>query len=196
MTDLGDERWTQIRYDYEHTGRPIVDICAEHGISANTLRDRVRRWDWTKRRTPIPRQGPPAAAAPKIEMETEASARVADVSALTEPNTDPAAIAPRLQGAVARVLPAIEAIIARLGAQPLAPRELEQTARALGALTRTLRELNALLSQQQTRTVVDYDDMPEDLDAFRNELAQRIDALLAEPPEEDCGGEAGDTMPR
>ena len=45
MTEpTGDERWTQIRYDYEHTDRPIVDICAEHGISANTLRDRVRRW--------------------------------------------------------------------------------------------------------------------------------------------------------
>ena len=53
------EAWAQIRYDYEHTERPIEDICAEHGISSGTLRDRMRRWGWTRRRPPIPRQGPP-----------------------------------------------------------------------------------------------------------------------------------------
>jgi hypothetical protein len=37
--------------------------------------------------------------------------------------------------------------------------------------------LNGLLSQPQAvagRGACDYDDMPEDLDAFRNELARRI----------------------
>jgi hypothetical protein len=107
---------------------------------------------------------------------------VAPSEATTAPDAaDPASIAPRLQGAVARVLPAIETIIARLSAGPLQPRELEQTARALGALTRTLRELNALLAQHQTQAAVPYDDMPEDLDAFRDDLARRIDALLDEP---------------
>ena len=47
-----------------------------------------------------------------------------------------------------------------------------------------MRELNALLAQQP-RAAVPYDDMPEDLDAFRNELARQIDALLASPADED-----------
>ena len=63
MPEPTSDAWTQIRYDYEHSSRPIVDICAEHGISPNTLRDRVRRWHWTRRRAPIPREGPPAMAA-------------------------------------------------------------------------------------------------------------------------------------
>jgi hypothetical protein len=41
--DLLPESWAQIRYDYEHTDRPIEDICAKHGISSGTLRDRMRR---------------------------------------------------------------------------------------------------------------------------------------------------------
>jgi hypothetical protein len=240
MTEpTGDERWTQIRYDYEHTDRPIVDICAEHGISANTLRDRVRRWGWTKRRAPISREGPPAMATPRIETEAEALARfttprwgevgsqrdpgegvpaietpepphpnplpkgereqtvhVADVSPSAAPtDADPATIAPRLQSAVARVLPAIEAIIAQLGTQPLRPREMEQTARALGALTRTLRELNALLAQHPPRADEDDDPVPEDIDEFRYELARRIRAFIAARRDNNSGGGATDETP-
>jgi hypothetical protein len=92
-----------------------------------------------------------------------------------------------LQSAVARVLPAIEATIARLAAGPQRPREMEQAGRALGALTRTLRELNALLSEHNARAAVTctcHDDMPEDLDAFREELARRIDAFVASRADE------------
>jgi hypothetical protein len=68
----------------------------------------------------------------------------------------------RLQSAVARVLPAIEATLARLGAAPMPPREMEQAARALSSLTRTLRELNGLLEQH--KAPADRDDGPEDID--------------------------------
>ena len=54
-SELTNEAWAQIRYDYEHTERPLGDICGEHGISTGTLRDRVRRWNWTRRRLPIRR---------------------------------------------------------------------------------------------------------------------------------------------
>jgi hypothetical protein len=65
------------------------------------------------------------------------------------------------------VLPAIEAIVARIGPQATHPREMEQAGRALSSLTRTLRELNTLLSEQQARApagrICDcHDDMPED----------------------------------
>ena len=88
-------------------------------------------------------------------------------------------IVPRLQSAVARVLPAIEATIARLADGN--PRDVEQAGRALSSLTRTLRELNALLAQHKTRldAAEPYDDMPEDIDAFRINLARRIEAFVA-----------------
>ena len=60
--------WAQIRYAYEHTGRPIEEICAAHGISSGTLRDRMRRWGWKKRRPPIPREGPPAGEVRETEV--------------------------------------------------------------------------------------------------------------------------------
>ncbi len=246
MTELTPEAWTQIRHDYEHSDRPVEDICAEHGISSGTLRDRMRRWNWTRRREPIPRQGPPAVAArhseafspPPVRTRIDASRRpgtgsanggegsgvgglcaagtaelppptplrLADASRSDPPHrfagggmedaapppasgadaqADAAAIVPRLQSAAARVLPAIEATIARLAAEPLRPREMEQTARALGTLTRTLRELNALLAQHPLGGGGDFDDMPEDIDAFRDELARKIDAFVASRTGED-----------
>ncbi len=208
--DLTIETWAQIRYDYEHTDRPVADICAEHGFSSGTLRDRVRRWNWTPRREPIPREGPPAVA--RIEQPPQTVANIETVTPTPDPSpqepapgraqarpgwggapaefaapivpdhaanaeADAAGIVPRLQSAVARVLPAIEATLQRLAAGPMRPREMEQTARALGALMRTLRELNALLAQQTLRAVHD-DPVPEDVDEFRFELARRIHAFI------------------
>ena len=218
--ELTSEAWAQIRYDYEHTDRPVEDICAEHDISSGTLRDRMRRWGWTRRRAPIPREGPPPAPAPQIDpaapplptgqesdtvapslaaaprIETAAPCLVAvphlaaggDAGTPGEP--DDRAIVPRLQRAVARVLPAIETIVAKLGAEPAHPREIERAARALAALTRILRELNNLLSQRQAAAADDpaADDSPEDIDAFRLDLARRIDAFVASRTGEDNGG--------
>ena len=187
--DLTPEAWAQIRYDYEHSDRPIGDICAEHGISSGTLRDRMRRWRWTRRRVPIPFEGPPAATPldmPPLPAERAsgpealpcAASSPGDTAAPGPPDDRP--IAERLQGAVERVLPAIEGTLARLGTTPAHPRELERTARALGALTRTLRELSGLLAQHQTEPPCDCPRTPEEMDAMRFELARKINALVAE----------------
>jgi len=196
------EAWTRIRYDYEHTDRPVEDICAEHGISSGTLRDRMRRWGWTRRRPPIPRDGPPPASTPQVDMAPLASSSelpiemaapllsAAAQAELAEPSVeaapdgaadqspgaarelDSATIARGLQRAAGRVLPAIETIIVQLGARPMHPREMERAARALSALTRTLRELNGLLERHAAPAA--HDDMPEDIDEFRRHLARRI----------------------
>ena len=186
--DLPPEAWAQIRHDYEHTETPVGDICAEHGISAGTLRDRMRRWRWTRRRQPIPSEGPPPTAVPRIEhpapffpaapqIDTAAPQAAAGEGAGVPLNADPALIVPRLKGAVARVLPAIEATVAKLAAGSTHPREMEQAGRALGSLTRTLRELNALLGQYPEPA--DNDRGPEDNDEFIRDLARRMDAFAA-----------------
>ena len=197
MPNLTPEAWAQIRADYEHTERPIEDICAGHGISSGTLRDRVRRWHWTRRRQPIPFDGPPpvpprVVLAPQraaVSTEADATALPAEgetaptphdvVGAPPEPaDVSPAVIAQRLQGAVARVLPAIETTLGRIATDANHPHELENAARALGALTRTLRELNALLGQHAVPEDREY----ESLDDFRAELARKIDAIVAQRP--------------
>ena len=204
MPTLTPEAWAQIRADYEHSERPIEDICAAHGISSGTLRDRMRRWDWMRRRPPIPLDGPPPISPPPLaptplRAVAQAAALVApDVpadpaiapaapDALPVPHAatretehapveaTPALIAQRLQGAVARVLPAIEATLGRLAAAGTHPREMEHASRALGALTRTLRELNALLGQHSAA-----DDGPDNLDDFRLDLMRKMDAIIAE----------------
>jgi hypothetical protein len=251
MPALTDEAWAQIRYDYEHTDRPVGDICAAHGISSGTLRDRMRRWNWTRRRSAIARQGPPALMPPvALEMpklwplasaqlrgdepsersqpaegpltpdpspqapapgcaharpgcegaQAEFAAPIVPATA-ADAEADPASIAPRLQSAVARLLPAIEAAIAKLAAGPQHARAMEQTARTLGTLTRTLRELNALLAQHAP-PAHDNDPIPENIDEFRTELARRIRAFVAarraEKGEADApsgAGEAGRSVP-
>ncbi len=265
---LTGEAWAQIRCDYEHTERPIEDICAEHGISSGTLRDRMRRWGWTRRRPPIPRQGPPPlpappetrpvvraapplAATPAFDVEAvpaldndsphpaaahrQAGAGCVNLPAAlggdpppTEPERgraqarpgwgvvdesvaasdaahaapanasedagpggtgDDSMLVPRLQGAVARVLPAIETIVARLAAGATHPREMEQAGRALGALTRALRELNGLLDDRRPpeardgpagkAAADDEPDEPRDIEEFRQELIRRMNAIVA-----------------
>jgi hypothetical protein len=142
--------------------------------------------------TAVPLPSVASQAGPSAGPSIDASAASGnDTTAPAE--SDPAAIVPRLQSAVARVLPAIEATLARIGPEATHPRQLEQAGRALSALTRTLRELNTLLSEQQARApagrICDCDDdMPRDLDAFRFELARRIHAFVDARTEEAKGG--------
>jgi hypothetical protein len=71
---LSAEDWSRVRYEYESTHRKVFEICAEHGISAGTLRDRVRRWGWKRRWSgPVPRQGPPPMAVSIIEAHAPES---------------------------------------------------------------------------------------------------------------------------
>lgn len=70
----------------------------------------------------------------------------------------------------------------RRGAQQ--PTDRERDARVLAVLVRTLRDLNAF--DQATKAAgaamdpAEHDDMPTDIDEFRNELARRINAFVDE----------------
>ena len=162
---LTPETWAQIRYDYEHTDRPVEDICAEHGISSGTLRNRMRRWHWTRRRSAIPREGPPAflivdgTIAPSgpatIVAQPATRALAPDARAATpalQPAVaEPAPLSPALQAAVKNVLPAIQQTLRHLAEGRSHPDDAGKTARALETLTRTLRELSVLSSRQRGR---------------------------------------------
>jgi hypothetical protein len=174
--------WPQIRYEYEETDKPVELIALDHRVSAGTIRDRVRRWGWTPRRMAIPHEGPPPPSEPvplphATPGDIGAPSPPAAPESLAPPPGDDGAIALRLQAALARVVPAIEATVTRLGAGPTHPREMERAARALPALTRALRELKALMGQYPAPA--NHDRGPEDPDEFVLELARRMDAFAA-----------------
>ncbi|MDO8876584.1 MAG: hypothetical protein Q8M24_23370 [Pseudolabrys sp.] len=193
MPEPTPEAWEQIRHDYEHTDRPLAHICDEHAITIPMLRYRMKKWDWTRRKPFVPRQGPAAVEAAQVE---QAAAFVPPTptptlplsgggSSVAAPHLTYAAegeegsIVPRLQSAVARVLPAIEATIARLAAGPHHPREMEQAGRTLGALTRALRELTALLAQHRAEPGNDEPPPQQNIDEFRQELSRRLKGIIA-----------------
>lgn len=215
MRTLTPDAWAAIRRDYEHSDKLIHEICAEHGISTGTLRDRMRRWGWTRRRPPIPSEGPPPVSPRGIDGPPRAMPCIAEASSpagapqpgsgappgpdapqhddagdgLPSPHlaphdgadaVDPAQTIPRLQGAIARVLPAIEANLAALAAGPAHPREMERAARAVTSLTRTLRELTALLDKAREDAAASEENH-KTLDEFRAALARKMDNILAEP---------------
>jgi hypothetical protein len=108
---------------------------------------------------PIPFEVPPAATLadmPPLPAERASGPEALPCAASPPGETaapgplDDRPIAERLQSAVSRVLPAIEGTLATLGTGAAHPRELESAARALAALTRTLRELSGLLAQHKT----------------------------------------------
>jgi hypothetical protein len=192
---LTPETWAHVRYEYERTDKPVDDICLDHGVSPSTLRDRMRRWRWTRRYEPVSPDGPPpmppretaafhgplpaggtASCENASDFAVDLAAQPADVC--DEAAADSSQIVPRLRGAVARVLPAIEATVGRLAAGPMPAREIERAARTLTAPTRTLRELNALLGQYPCAD----DDEPQSVEEFRAELARRIDGIIAQQP--------------
>jgi hypothetical protein len=199
--DLSAEAWAQIRHDYEPTDRPVDDICAEHGISAGTLRDRMRRWGWTRRRGPIMGDGQPPVAAPRIDIAPPHIVAERAFDTATPPHGDippygsaapnDRAIVPRLQSAVTRVVSAIEATVATLGAGPAHPREMERTARVLAALTRTLSELNGLLRQHGAAggRAAAWGEPYKDVETLRRDLAKKLQAFAAAEEDEADGGE-------
>ena len=166
MPALTPDAWAQIRYAYEHTDRPVEDICADYGISSGTLRDRMRRWHWRRRRPPIPREGPPACLVVDGTIApTDTAVIVAKPAAPADNSGAPAppiaalqpaaggapALSPALQEAVTTVLPAIQRELARIAQGRAYLDDAAKTARALETLTRTLRELSGLSGGPQRR---------------------------------------------
>jgi hypothetical protein len=83
----------------------------------------------------------------------------------------------RLEAAVLKELATVETMRASLGAEPLRPMDAERTARTLSTLTETLAKLRRL--RLGARPQSDLTDDILDIDAFRLDLARRIDLFVA-----------------
>jgi hypothetical protein len=99
----------------------------------------------------------------------------------------------RLEAAVLKELSVVERMRASLRTEPLRPIDAERTARTLSVLTETLAKLRRLrLGGAPQSGSIDDDDMPADIDAFRLDLARRIEAFVASrSDDEDALRDAG-----
>jgi hypothetical protein len=163
--DVAPELIAEGKYLYENTLMPIHKIGAKMGLSRTAFYMRVREWGWTPRRYSWSEAGAMRFAVPEAEATP-----APDESAKDLP------FAQRLQRVLDGELAVIERTLKVMG--PASNAEAERTARILAAISRTVQEIQTSAEGQTLSDDTDDDDVPGDIDEFREELARRIHALV------------------
>lgn len=165
---------------FEETETPQHEIAAMMGISDSTLRLRIREWGWERRPQPgqtldLLHAARGAATAAALDDAPPVAGHASD------PNSPQqrAAIAARIQNVIEREMTAVERMLDTSGT--CGESGAGNNARALAGIARTLREVALLIKPEQVTPPHEADDdpIPRDIDAFRDELARRIEAFVA-----------------
>ena len=94
--------------------------------------------------------------------------------------------AERLEALLVKEIEAEEGAREALGEAPRLRAEADACARRLAIMTQTLQTLQKIREAQPVATRCPHcDDLPEDIDAFRNELARRIEAFMESRTDEE-----------
>lgn len=175
---------SQRQRDCPPTLRNVLAQAEALAVEASTLPPRSGRADRRAsadasrggRSNQSPPEGPPDPSPPLAALAGGGEPAV--LVAEGQPALSPAE---RLEALVVKEIAAEETMRAELETRPRARGESERCARTLSILTQTLQTLQRLPGSQGSGTrVCDCDDdMPEDMDAFRDELARRIRAFVA-----------------
>ncbi len=202
------------RHRYEHTEESITSIAVDFGVHKSTLQRMAARLGWV-RHVPPPRDLPPAvrllAQAEALEKATFATGHQSprdngegpssadqtegmaehkhsadsQVTGLSPP---PGITVERLYRDVLEEITAVEALRAQLKRQPQSALDGERTARTLSSLAETVNKLQRMQCGN-LQSGQDHDDMPRDIDEFRNELARRIEAFVESRADESDAGD-------
>ncbi len=197
-----------VRHRYEDTDQPMRLIAAEFKIGISTLQSLVQKEGWAKRSqrtrdlrpasrliddvialtaSPAPQSAAPECGAALAATEPDEIANriplhveAEDPPAPAETAASAASAIERIEAFLLRQLSAEEAAHERQGAAPREPGESERSARTMSILIRALHSLRELRGDfSNSETIDSNDDMPQDIDAFRRDLARRIDAFVA-----------------
>ncbi len=176
------------RRRYEQTSEPLYAIAADFGIHRTTFTDFAQREGWVRFR-PSPRQ---LSAAARVLAQTERLE--AEASTLCLPATggagivverageaevpDIAASVDWLHREVRGQIAAVEALRARATGKRQTAQEAAVISRTLVALTGALHKLQRMTCGA-SQTGQNDDELPDNIDDFRNELARRIRAFVA-----------------
>ncbi|MBC7584160.1 MAG: hypothetical protein H7316_10470 [Tardiphaga sp.] len=176
-TTLTDEALANMRYRYVETDESAQSIADSLHINRDTITQTAKRFGWPLRRD-RPRELPAAlrVAAPAVD---DAAIELPDDPALAA-----LPLAQRLEQAVLRELAKVE----RRRSDGVRPAEAERIARTLSTLTQTLFKVRALREPGSVSADAQHDDMPADLDGFRDALARRIEAFVASRADDGLAG--------
>jgi hypothetical protein len=170
------EEISRARALYEGTEIPVRDIAKMLGIGLTTLHRKINRWGWVPRNARL--RGLDAAAKADIPVE--------EIAALAAPHVvtvEKETLIDRVRAAVEREIVAIEAVLTRVEGARLRSSDAERAARTLATLVKTMREVAALQRDEKPETEIGESgqesgrDEFRDLEAFRAELAERLDRL-------------------
>jgi len=203
-----------VRRKYLYTDETLEQIAASFRINARDISRMREQENWPSRYARIRRL-------PRLAQETQAleesvgraklvpaaGTSVPAAIAQAEPDDDRAGTAPavplpalptieRIERLVEQELAAEERARTELGASPRRRADAARCARTLATLTQTLQALARLRGGPAPNAGSDDDDMPADIDDFRNELARRIDAFVASRTDgRNAGGDSATAPP-
>lgn len=174
---------------YETTPESLDSIAIDFSSNRSTLRNVAKREGWVRFVAPprgLPRAADIAAKAEALEAEAletealEAEAGEGNGAWSLRERID------ALRNAVDEEIAAVRALRAKLKTVPHGTEAAGRTSRTLADLTATLERLHRLeIGAPQHNGQDTYDDMPADLDAFREDLARQIEAFMESRPDED-----------
>jgi hypothetical protein len=183
MRGCTPELIASVRHRHQDTTDSIAAIAADHGISERTVYRLAKEGGWVRRHDRPRFDLPPAmrlAEETRLMLEAQAAATpgpAAPIDAVDAAHTVLSHVA-RLEKLVEQEIAAEEAVRAQLGALPRKRADAQAAARTLTTLTEALHGLARLRAGVHPGGP-DDDDIPHDIDAFRRELARRIDAFVA-----------------
>lgn len=197
-----------IRHRYEEAGDSPEVISRSVGVAKATIQRLVRERGWTRaeqgprdlsRAEQLAAQvgalakGPPDLS-PPFAAQTEGGEKAVPLVEGGEDEPPPVDIGreiERLLRLVSDEIGVYENLRATLKNEPQPQREALKTAHNIASLTSTLDELHRMRAANSEPLRYDDDDFPADIDAFRDELARRIDAFVASRTEPcDSGGQS------
>lgn len=197
----------EARRRVEQTLESMTSIAGKFGMHHSVLSRLIKSQRWVRPEGSLRRRGLSpvmrlAAAADVLVMASAGEAPHPDPLAAggergrigsAAPASQDLASIDRLEQAVMRELATVETMRASLGKEPLRPMDAERTARTLFVLAETLSKLRRQRLAAAPQAGSDHDDdLPADLDAFRIDLARRIDAFVASRAQpDDADGDAG-----
>jgi hypothetical protein len=176
----------EARRRIEHTTESMTSIAGKLGMHHSVLSKLIKREGWLRPEASLHQRG----LSPALRLAGEA-----DALAHAPAPPDPAAL-DRIEQAVLKELETVEAMRASLDREPLRPIDAERTARTLSIHAETLAKLRRHRLAAAALTGPDHDDdLPADLDAFRDDLARRIEAFVASRADEGDAGQSGGPAP-
>lgn len=174
-----------VQHAYEDTDEPMRAVARRFEIGITTLSTLAEKNHWRKRSERL--RGSPtaplvgeaealmASLPPRGEQAIAPATPMVPLSAASGPAAT-ATPAARLEDLVLKEIAAEEAARAELGDLPRLRAEADGCVRRLAILAQTLQTVQKLrdVENGKPQRSVYEDDMPEDIDAFRTELARRI----------------------